>query len=256
MLRVSREGRDSIVEVWTIDRPHAANAIDSATVDALEQALRAIAADPPRGLVIASAPRPAGARPVFLSGADLGEVQSIASADQARGFSLRMTTLLQTLAQLPLLVIAAISGDVYGGGCELVTACDLRVAQPGIQLSFRQARMGLSTGWGGTTRIVRLIGLGAAKRLMLTGLPCAADEALRIGLVDELATDARARAIEIVLAAAEGGRDAVARLKAGLHDAAELDRAASYARELDRFVESWSSDEHRAAIDALRARKP
>lgn len=253
MLRVER---DPIVEVWTVDRPHAANAIDAATVDALEQALGVIVADPPRGLVIASAPRPAGARPVFLSGADLADVQSIESAARARSFSERMTGLLRTLEDLPLLVIAAISGDVYGGGCELITACDLRVAEPGIQLSFRQARMGLSTGWGGTTRIVRLLGLGAAKRLMLTGLPCDAEEALRIGLVDELASDARARAIEIVRATAEGGREAVARLKAGLHEASTLDRDASYARELDRFVEAWSSEEHRNAIAALASKKP
>lgn len=252
MLRIDR---DEECEVWTIDRPHAANAIDRATVDALDHALQAIAADPPRGLVIASAARPEGSRPVYLSGADLDEVTAIESAEQARAFSHRMTTLLRTLESLPLLVVAAIAGDVYGGGCELITACDLRVAQPGVQLSFRQARMGLATGWGGSTRIVRLIGLGAAKRLILTGLPCEAEEALRIGLIDELATDARARAIEIVHATAAGGRAAVARLKAGLHDAMSTDVDTSYARELDRFVEAWSSDEHRAAVEALRAKR-
>ncbi len=252
MLRVDL---DPVCEVWTIDRPHAANAIDRATVDALEQALARVLAAPPRGLVLASAPRPEGARPVFLSGADLSEVTAIESAEQARAFALRMTTLLRTLESLPLLVVAAISGDVYGGGCELITACDLRIAEPGIQLSFRQARMGLATGWGGTTRIVRLIGLGAAKRLMLTGLPCEAEEALRIGLVDEIAPDARGRAIEIVRAAAAGGRHAVARLKAGLHDAVDTAVDTSYARELDRFVEAWSSDEHRAAVEALRAKR-
>lgn len=251
MLRVDR---DPTCEVWTFDRPHAANAIDRATVEALERALAEISANPPRGLVLASSPRPPGARPVFLSGADLTEVTAIASAEDARAFSAHMTGLLRQLEELPLLVVAAIAGDVYGGGCELITACDLRIAEPGIQLSFRQARMGLATGWGGTTRIVRLIGLGAAKRLMLTGLPCEAEEALRIGLVDELAVDARARAIEIVHASAADGRAALARLKAGLHDAASLERDASYARELDRFVEAWGSDEHRAAVAALRAR--
>jgi enoyl-CoA hydratase/carnithine racemase len=235
-----RVDRDPICTIWTIDRPKSANAIDAATVDALEAAIREAQKEPPRGIVIASSPREG--RQVFLSGADLREVSAIQNAEQARAFSKRMTTLLHELSELPLIVIAAIAGDVYGGGCELITACDLRVAQPGIQLSFRQARMGLSTGWGGTTRIQRLIGLGAAKRLMLTGLPCEAEEALRIGLLDELAADAKARAIEIVKATAEGGREAVARLKRGLHD------EPSYERELDRFVEAWSSDEHRAAI--------
>lgn len=255
MLRVEREGH---CEIWTIDRAAAANAIDRATVDMLAQALseleRTLAeGSGPRGLVIASAPRAPGLRPVYLSGADLGELETIGAANEARAFSARMTGLLRQIEQLPLLVLAAISGDVYGGGCELVTACDLRVAERGIQLSFRQARMGLSTGWGGTTRLMHLVGVGAAKRLLLTGLPCEAEEALRIGLVDEL-TDRPAleRCKEIVSATAHGGRGAVARLKRGIHDALELDRDASYARELDRFVEAWSSEEHRAALAARK----
>lgn len=258
MLRVAH---DDVCEVWTIDRPHAANAIDRATVDALSQALSTLEAAlaegrGPRGLVLASAPRASGLRPVFLSGADLGELETIAGAAEARAFSARMTGLLRQLEQLPILVVAAIAGDVYGGGCELITACDLRVAERGIQLSFRQARMGLSTGWGGTTRLLHLVGMGAAKRLMLTGLPCEADEALRIGLVDEVVELGAAldRARAIVAATAQGARGAVARLKRGIHDAVLLERDASYARELDRFVEAWSSDEHRAAIAALKRR--
>jgi enoyl-CoA hydratase/carnithine racemase len=256
MLRVTREG---VCEVWTVDRPHAANAIDRATVDALAHALseleRSLAdGTGPRGLVVASAPRAPGLRPVFLSGADLGELETLAAAEEARAFSARMTALLRQLEALPLLVVAAIAGDVYGGGCELITACDLRVAERGLQLAFRQARMGLSTGWGGTTRLVHLVGMGAAKRLMLTGLPCEADEALRIGLVDELVDVGRAleRAKAIVAATAQGGREAVARLKRGIHEAVRLDRDASYAGELDRFVEAWSSEEHRTALGARK----
>jgi len=256
MLRVERDG---VCEVWTVDRPHAANAIDRATVEALAHALadleRALAEGTgPRGLVIASAARAPGLRPVFLSGADLGELETIAAAADARAFSAHMTGLLRQIEQLPILVIAAVAGDVYGGGCELITACDLRVAERGIQLSFRQARMGLSTGWGGTTRLLHLVGVGAAKRLLLTGLPCEAEEALRIGLVDEIVDVGAAleRSRTIVAATAQGARGAVARLKHGIHDAIALDRDASYARELDRFVEAWSSQEHRAALAARK----
>lgn len=258
MLRVEREG---VCEVWTIDRPAAANAIDRATVDSLAHALseleRALAeGDGPRGLVIASAPRAPGLRPVFLSGADLGELETIVAADVARAFSARMTGLLRQIERLPILVIAAVAGDVYGGGCELITACDLRVAERGIQLSFRQARMGLATGWGGTTRLVHLVGVGAAKRLLLTGLPCESDEALRIGLVDEIVEvgSALERSRAIVTATAQGAPGAVARLKLGIHDAITLEPEASYERELDRFVEAWSSDEHRAALAARKKR--
>ncbi len=259
MLRVER---DDTCEVWTFDRPHVANAVDRATVDALASALadleaRLAAGKGPRGLVLAAAARPAGARPVFLAGADLEELSSLADAGEARRFSDRMTGLLRQVEALPILVVAAVAGDAYGGGCELLTACDLRVAERGIKLSFRQTRMGLSTGWGGTTRLVRLIGLGAAKRLVLTGLECDADEALRVGLVDELVEPGEAleRARAIVRFAAEGAPRALATLKRGLHDALLHDRDASYARELDRFVEAWSSPEHREALDARRERR-
>ncbi len=252
MLRISS---DEVSEVWTIDRPDAANAINAATVDAMARALddlesRLARGQGPRGLIIASSPRPPGTRAVFLSGADLGELEAITSPDLARAFSHRMTGLLQQIEALPLLVVAAIHGDVYGGGCELITACDLRIAEHGVNFSFRQARMGLSTGWGGSTRLVHLVGLGAAKRLLLTGLPCDADEASRIGLCDEVVAmgSSLERAKEIVAATAAGARGAVARLKQGLHDALRLDRRASYERELDRFVEAWSSDEHKAAL--------
>jgi len=260
MLRV---GGTSVCAIWTIDRPDAANAINAATVDALETALDALEGESsrglgPRGLVIASTPRPPGSRAVYLSGADLSELGAVKLPAQARAFSERMTSLLRRIEALPLLVVAAISGDVYGGGCELITACDLRVAERGVHLSFRQARMGLSTGWGGMTRLVHLVGLGAAKKLLLTGLPCEAEDALRIGLCDELVDIGTSldRAIEIVRATAEGARGAVARLKAGLHETLRLDREQSYERELDRFVEAWSSFEHRDALAALREKKP
>jgi enoyl-CoA hydratase len=118
--------------------------------------------------------------------------------------------------------------------------------------------MGLTTGWGGTTRLAKLVGLGAAKRLLLTGLPCEAEDALRIGLVDELVDAGKSldRARALVHLASEGGPEALAALKRGLNDAVTFDAEESYARELDRFVESWSSAEHQEALAALAAKRP
>ncbi|MGZ3417594.1 MAG: enoyl-CoA hydratase/isomerase family protein [Polyangiales bacterium] len=260
MLRISG---DELCEVWTVERPESANALDRATSDALSRALddlekRVARGTGPRGLVIASAARASGQRPVFLSGADLRELKAIAHDTEARHFAARMIAFLRQVEALPILVVAAISGDVYGGGCELVTACDIRVSERTAQFSFKQTRMGLTTGWGGTTRLVHLVGLGAAKRLLLTGLPCDAEEALRIGLVDELVDGGKSldRARELVTIASEGGPEALASLKRGLHDAVVLDAEESYARELDRFVEAWSSAEHQEALAALDAKRP
>lgn len=259
MLRVER---DEVCEVWTFERPDVANAIDRATADAAVAALddlehRLARGTGPRGLVLTGAPRATG-RQVFVSGADLRELAALDHATEARHFSQRMTALLRQIEVLPILVVAAIAGDVYGGGCELITACDLRVAERAVQLSFKQSRMGLTTGWGGTTRLVHLVGVGSAKRLLLTGAPFEAEDAWRMGLVDELVDAGRAleRAKELVSIAAEGAPDALAALKRGVHDAVALEPEESYQRELDRFVEAWSGEEHREAIAAMRNKRP
>jgi enoyl-CoA hydratase/carnithine racemase len=167
------------IEVWTIDRPRAANAIDRATFASFQAAVdaasaRIAAGEPLRGVILAAAStsQNGGKREVFLSGADLREVEAIADEATARHFAHSMMTLLGRLERLPALVVAAISGDVYGGGCEIVTACDLRIAEEGVQLAFRQTRIGVASGWGGMTRLVRLLGLGGVKKLLLTGIPC------------------------------------------------------------------------------------
>jgi enoyl-CoA hydratase/carnithine racemase len=265
MLRIEHED-DGRIELWTVDRPSAANALDAATLAMLEDAIdsaegRLARGDLLRGIVLCGAPRPGAARQVFLSGADLREVEAVAKgADDvaARAFAARVLQLLSRLEQLGTLVIAAISGDVYGGGCEVVTACDLRIGEATTQLAFRQTRIGVASGWGGTTRLARLVGLGSAKRLLLTGMPCDSAEALRIGLLDEVVApgEARTRAIEIVRAASVGAPGAIAAMKRGLLEALDLPREASLSRELDRFVQTWRSDDHREALTAMREKRP
>ena len=251
------------IEVWTVDRPRAANALDRATFAQLGAAIAGAEArlsrgELLRGVVIASTARGGGAREVFLSGADLREVEAVADERTARAFALESMELLSRLEDLGCLVVAAISGDVYGGGCELVLACDQRVLEEGAQLAFRQTRIGLASGWGATTRLPRLVGLAAAKRLLLVGAPCPASEALRIGLVDELVErgSARARALELVRTSSEGAPRAIAAMKRGLRESASLDRETSLARELDRFVATWSTRDHREALAALRDKRP
>ena len=261
--RAARPGDDddprsdaATIAHWTLVRPHAANAIDLATTDALEAAIASIEASTPpyrpRAIVLTAASRSGaepGARDIFCAGADLGEL--VATVDP-EPFSRRMTALLARLEALPSVVVAAIEGDVYGGGCELLTACDLRVAEAHVTFAFRHARMGLTTGWGGTTRLSRMVGIGAAKRLLLTGLPCDAAEALRIGFVERVVERGAAvsEALRIAAAVAQGGVHAVALLKVGVHDAygARDVLAASYEREVARFSDAWANGEVAVAL--------
>jgi enoyl-CoA hydratase/carnithine racemase len=94
-----------------------------------------------------------------------------------------MSRALARLADLPVPVIAAVNGEAIGGGCEVVTACDLRLAAAGSRFRFAQVAVGLTTGWGGTGRLVRLVGQSAAMDLLLTGRTITADEARECGLI-------------------------------------------------------------------------
>ena len=243
MLRVERA--EEGVEVWTIDRPHAANALDSVTISALEVEVARIAATPVRVVVVTSAARATG-RSVFVAGADLKELAAVADAQTARAFSERMVSLLARFGVLPTVFVAAVDGDALGGGCEFLTAFDLVVAAKTARFSFRQARMGVGTGWGGATRLPRRVGLGAAKRLLFTAMHFDADEALRVGFVDEVVDAALPRALALASEIAEGSFDAIAALKGNLNDAAVLAPAESCAREIERFVFTWAGPDHQA----------
>ncbi len=250
MLRVSDV--EGAIQVWTIDRPHAANALDAVTVEGLEAAVDGLSSGDARCVILRGAARDRG-RPVFAAGADLRELAAVDQASVARAFSERMIALFTRFEALPLPIVAAVDGDVLGGGCELLTACDIVVAARSARFSFRQARMGVGTGWGGATRLVRRVGLGAARRLLFTAMDFDAAEALRIGLVDEVADAAMPRALAMAEEIAAGSRAAIAALKADLHDAATLPVEASYAREVERFVETWAGPDHRAAVARLKS---
>src|SRR5690606_30287256 len=118
--------------------------------------------------------------------------------------SQRMTALLDRLEGLPVPVIAAINGWALGGGLEVALACDLRVADAGAKLAFRQAAMGVTTGWGAATRLARIVPRGVAMRLLATAEVIDASRAEALGIVDEVVLPGRSvdRALELARAVA------------------------------------------------------
>jgi enoyl-CoA hydratase/carnithine racemase len=121
----------------------------------------------------------------FSAGADLNEI-SVLTAAQAFEFSRRGQALMQAIDQFPVPVTAAIRGYCMGGGMDLALACDFRIAAPTAVFGHRGASLGVMTGWGGTQRLPRLIGKARAMQMFLLAEMVKADEALRIGLVDEI----------------------------------------------------------------------
>ena len=126
-----------------------------------------------------------GTEDVFASGADLREIAKV-TKETGREFALRGQTLMSKIADLDQITIAAINGFCFGGALDLALSCDKRIASPNAQFSHPGANLGIMTGWGGTQRLPRLVGEAKALEMFLTAKRVDANEALQIGLIDEI----------------------------------------------------------------------
>ena len=137
---------------------------------------------PPQTLILA------GNEKLFSVGADLNEISRLSGAS-AYDFALAGQRLMDAVDKYPAPVIAAIDGYCMGGGLDLALACDFRICSPKSVFGHRGAALGIMTGWGGTQRLPRLIGKARAMQMFLLAEKLPAKEALRVGLVDEIAPD-------------------------------------------------------------------
>ena len=179
------------VAVVTLGRPKALNALNAATLAELESAFEDLSGDATVRAVLLTG---AGGR-AFAAGADIRELATVAP-EEGRVFALRGQGVFRRIETLGKPVIACIQGFALGGGCELAMACTFRIAAEDARLGQPEVKLGIIAGYGGTQRLPRLVGRGAALKLLLTGAIIDAREALRIGLVDEVvpAADLMSRA--------------------------------------------------------------
>lgn len=178
---ISLTHADGIATV-TINRPRTLNALNAATIAELGQAIDEIAAnDEVRVLVITGS----GDR-AFVAGADIREFNAIEDAVDGTRLSRATHAVFQRLVDLPKPVIAAINGFALGGGLELALACDIRIAAETAELGLPEITLGLIPGWGGTTRLARLVGPGRAKLMILSGERISAAEAYHAGIVERV----------------------------------------------------------------------
>jgi enoyl-CoA hydratase len=173
---------DEQIAVLTIDRPSVRNALDLETVNECHAALTALAADPAVGVLIVT-----GGGQSFVSGADINDLRA-RTRDQ--GLEAINSSLFAAFERFPRPVIAAINGFALGGGCELALACDIRIAAESARFGQPELGLGIIPGAGATQRLPRIVGLGMAKHLVLTGEIIDAQKALEIGLVSAVAPDA------------------------------------------------------------------
>jgi enoyl-CoA hydratase len=236
-----------------LDRADALNAIDERVLGELEDAFERLEADESVRVVVIT-----GAGKAFVAGGDIAAMQRMTVPEGER-FVRRGHDLLLRIERSRLVVIAALNGYALGGGTELALACDLRVASERATLGLPETTIGLFPGWGGTQRLLRLVGLGAAKDLVFTGRRIDAAEALRLRLVervvphDELGAAAR----ELAAAIAGNGPVAVSQAKKALNQGANMALDQAIAMEIEAWLVNFgTADRVEGLLAFLEKRKP
>jgi enoyl-CoA hydratase len=238
--------RERGIAVVTIDRQEALNALDVETLTALRDRLAELASDEETRVVVLTG---AGDR-AFVAGADIKYMGGL-GPDEAKDWGALGHEAARLLEEMPKPTIAAINGFALGGGCELALGCDLRYASSSARLGQPEIDLGIVPGWGGTQRLARVCGLGAAKELVLTGRPVDAEEALRIGLVNGIADPVLDHALEVAgkLAAKSPVALRVAKRLLNLSPGA-------LEREAEEFGDLFASEDAKEGLAAFAEKRP
>ena len=240
------------VALLIINRPEKRNALDSATRAHLLDLLDEVRADAEVRVVVLTG---AGDK-AFVAGADISEFEGRSPIDQFRVMSGR--TVFDAVDSFPKPVIAALNGFTLGGGCELAMACDIRLAADTAKLGQPEVNLGIIPGGGGTQRLPRLVGAGAAYKLLFTGDLIGAEEALRIGLVDEVvpAAELRARALALAESIAQKSPVALQLIKEAVRASLRGTLDEGLKQETTLFGLAFSSDDKVEGVAAFLGKRP
>nr|AGC72415.1 enoyl-CoA hydratase I 1 [uncultured bacterium A1Q1_fos_2037] len=245
----SREGR---VAILTINRPDKLNALNEEVRVELLAALAEIEHDDGVGVVVITG---AGEKS-FIAGADIGEFAGRSPFDQR--FAMRSPRIFDVMASFPKPVIAMINGFCLGGGCELSMSCDMRIASDRARFGQPEINLGLIPGGGGTQRLPRLVGMGHAMRMILSGDMIPAAEAKEIGLVDLVypADDLRAKTLEIAQKIAAKSPLTLKVAKEALRASEKLAIEDGITYERDLFCLCFSSKDKEEGVAAFLEKRP
>jgi len=247
LVRLDR--RDDGVAVLTLDSPKV-NALSITLLARLAELADQLTHDPPGAVVVTGGDR------LFAAGADISEFTSdgpdgpVADPVAARTVGHGFVAALGAVAAIPRVTIASVSGFALGGGCELALACDLRIASTRAVFGQPEILLGIIPGGGGTQRLARLVGASRAKDLILSGRQVKAEEALAMGLVDEVVEPERLdeRVLERAAAFAAGPVTVQGLAKQAIDGGLDDDLAAGIQLEQDLFVESFRAEDATTGI--------
>ena len=244
-VKVTVEDRIAVV---TIDhRP--VNALNRKTIEELKRGAEEWRQDPAVKVVILTG---AGSL-AFVAGADIKEVSELKSPADAKAMASLGQQVFLAIQRLGKPVIAAINGVCLGGGCELAMACHLRISGDRARFGQPEIGLGILPGWGGTQRLPRLIGKTKAMEWILTGDVYSAQEALRLGLVNQVVPQDQVLKAAKDLARKLAGKSAVALSQClrAIEEGLELPLEAGLAKEADAFSSVANSEDSREGVRAF-----
>lgn len=243
-----KEGKIALV---TINRPKALNALNTETLAELDNVITELEKDSEILAVVIT-----GAGKSFVAGADISEMKDM-SVIEGREFGILGNKVFRRLESLGKPVIAALNGFTLGGGCELALACDIRIASTKAKFGQPETGLGITPGFGGTQRLARTVGIGAAKELIYTAKIINANEAYRIGLVNSvfepevLIDEAKSLANTI----ANNAPVAVKFCKVAINRGIQTDIDTAVAYESEVFGSCFSTEDQKEGMDAFLNKK-
>ncbi|MBR5406173.1 MAG: enoyl-CoA hydratase/isomerase family protein [Lachnospiraceae bacterium] len=257
------EQKDAI-GIITINREKALNALNSQVLDELNEAFDAVDLNTVRCLILTGAGEKS-----FVAGADIGEMSTLTKAE-GEAFGKKGNDVFRKIETFPIPVIAAINGFALGGGCEISMSCDIRICSENAMFGQPEVGLGITPGFGGTQRLARLVGAGMAKQLIYTARNIKADEAYRIGLVNDVikATvdeggNVTASAKDNLMAAAEKMASTIAKnapiavrnCKKAINDGLETDMDKAIVIEEKLFGDCFETEDQKAGMGNFLKKK-
>jgi enoyl-CoA hydratase len=236
------------VAVVTLNNPKV-NALSQAVLARLRAVAEDLTANPPGAVVITGGER------IFAAGADISEFGGTAEGER---IGLGFHSALDAVAAIPRFVIAAVSGYALGGGCELALACDYRIAGEKAVFGQPEVLLGIIPGGGGTQRLPRVVGASRAKELVITGRQVKSDEALRIGLADEVVPNEtlHERALALASSVAGGAVLAHAAMKRAIDEGMSSSLTEGLLLERRLFTDVFATDDSQVGVKSFLENGP
>ena len=232
------------VGIITINREKALNALNSQVLEELNEAFDGVDQNEIRCLILTGAGEKS-----FVAGADIGEMSSLTKAE-GEAFGKKGNDLFRKIETFPIPVIAAVNGFALGGGCEISMSCDIRICSDNAVFGQPEVGLGITPGFGGTQRLARLVSPGMAKQLIYTARNIKADEAYRIGLVNQVvpAAELMETALKMAKGIAANAPIAVRNCKKAINDGLQVDMDKAIVIEEKLFGDCFETEDQKAGM--------